>query len=216
MPDAVFPGGFSELEFVEAYLNSALRKPQVVVDSALRSLVLASAGDRIMLSGLIAEQLIEACRRLVAVYDALSDRTHSVARSLLRPLPGAGPWRKFVKQAAAFTPEQTLRELGLGEEALDSANRLRAQPDLGGLTPLLEASETGGAMLLVPGFDTHKAPTEFWIAGPAREGPPLAARLDAGEQEAAALADITADLVSIARGFLAAYLGARRSAGRRD
>jgi hypothetical protein len=38
--------------------------------------------------------------------------------------------------------------------------------------------------------------------------------LGALEQDAAALADLTADLSAIARGFLGAYLDARRIAGR--
>lgn len=210
-----YPGGLSELEFVEAYLESALRKPQVVADSTLRSLMLAGTGDRLALAGVLAEQLAEACRRLVAVFEALSDRRYPVARSLLNPLPGLAAWESFIQVAATFTPEQMLRELSIGEEGLDAARRLRGQLDLSGLSSLVAASETGGPMLLVPPPGLREEPLEFWLAGVSPGEEPVAARLSAEERDAAALADLTADLSSIARGFLGAYLGSRRSAGRR-
>jgi hypothetical protein len=208
-----FPGGLSELEFVESYWRSALKKPQMAADSALRSLVFAEAGDRAVLTGLIAQELAEACRRLVAVHGALADRRYSVARSLLRPLPGVAEWKAFIQQAATFTPDQMLRELSLDESALGHATNLRAQPDLAGLTGLVAAAEAGNPMLLFPAVGPRNVPSECWFAGVDNEGEPFAASFGVEEQDAANLADLTADLCSIARGFLGAYLGSRRTAG---
>lgn len=208
-----YPGGLSELDFVEAYLRGALRKPQVVADSLLRSLVLAGQNDRLILSGLLAEQLAEACRRLAAVHIALSDRTYPVARTLARPLPGLAAWVAFAQQAGTFTPEQLLRELSLGDDALASARTLRAQPDLGSLNELVAAAEHGSGMVLLPGVHA----SECWYAGPGDgDAEPIAAALGTEEADAAMLADLTADLCGVARGFLGAYLDARRGAGRRD
>lgn len=210
-----FPGGLSEIDFVDAYRQSALRKPQVVADSALRSIVLAGQSDRILISAVIAEQLAEACRRLNAVWLALSNRTHTVGRSLLSPLPGAAEWRTFAQQAGTLTAEQILRELSIGEDGLEAAQRLRSQADLGGLADLVEAAEGDTPMVLVPGLDNGRMPAELWLAGTNRAGQMVAASIAADEGEAATLADLTADMCSIARGFLGAYVGSRRSAGRR-
>lgn len=216
MPDypAQFPGQLSELQFVAAYARSALRKPQVAADAALRTLVFSDAADRAVLVGLIAQELAEACRRLAAVHGALADRRYSIARSLMRPLPGVAEWRTLAHQAATFTPEQMLRELSLGEEALTHAQNLRSQPDLASLTDLVAAAETGNVMLLVPG--NGNIPSESWVAGVSGGGDSVAAAFGADESDGVLLADLTADLAGIARGFLNAYLDNRQNAGRRD
>lgn len=216
MSDVVFPGGLSELEFVAQYHASALRKPQVVADAALRTFVYAPPADRAVLAAVIAEQAAEAARRLCAVHAALSDRRYSIARSLLRPLPGAEAWRQFAQQAGVYSPEEMLRELSLGEGALESARKLRSQPDLAALSHLVAAAEAGMGMVLVPGIESPRGPEDAWFAGVDREGTPVANAVALGEGDAAGLADIAADLASIARGFLGAYLGARRTAGRRE
>lgn len=214
MAESSYPGGLRELEFVQAYRDSTLRKPQVVADAVLRALVMASALDRLVLSGLIAEQLAEACRRAAAVHAALADRRYPVAASLAGPLPGVEGWRTFAQQAATFTPEQMLRELSLSDSALEAAQRLRAQPALGELDTIVAAAEAGSTMFLVPAGDTRHVPTEVLFAGRARDGEPVVVTLGAGEGDAAALADITADLSSIAVAFLGAYLDARNGYGR--
>ena len=206
-----FPGGLAELEFVDAYWRSALRKPQMAADAALRQLVFAEAGDRAVLAGLIAQELAESCRRLAAVHGALADRRYNLARTLLQPLPNAAAWRALAQQAATFTPEQMLRELSLDESALDFATRLRAQPDLAGLTNLVEAAETGSPMLLIPG--RRNVARECWFAGVSASGEPVAASFGSKEQDAATLADLTAEFSAIARGFLGVYLDSRKNAG---
>lgn len=204
-----------ELEFVEAYARSAVREPQMAADAALGRLVFAEAGDRAILAGLIGQELAEACRRLVAVWNALSDRRYPVARSLLRPLPGVSEWRLFIQHAATFVPEQTIRELALDGDALEWARALRAQPDLGELTGLVAAAKTGNPMLLIPGLDRRQIPDQCWLAGVDAEGESVASSFGTGESDATTLADITADLCGIARGFLMSYVEARRTAGRR-
>jgi hypothetical protein len=73
MADFTYPGGIDEVRFVDAYRETTLRKPQAVADIALRGSTTAGAADRLLLTGLIAEQLAESCRRLTAVYMALDD-----------------------------------------------------------------------------------------------------------------------------------------------
>jgi hypothetical protein len=215
VPDS-YPGGLTELEFVGAYEASALRKPSVVADSVLRALVLAGQGERSMLSGVIAEQLAEACRRLAAVYLALSDRTHPVARSLIRPLPRAREWVAFAADAGTLTPEQMLRQLSLSEAALDAATKLRSLDNLGALEPYVAAAESGALMFLVAPTASARPAAHGWLAGVDQEGTPVAIEVLFDEQQAAAIADLTSDLSGIARGFLGAYLDARRGAGRRE
>ncbi len=209
-----YPGGLSELEFVEAYARSALKKPEAAADAALSRLVFAEAGDRAILAGLIAQELAEACRRLVAVYRALSDRTHPVGVQLLRPLPGAHEWELFAHEAAVLSPEQMVRTLFLGDDALEWARLLRAQPDLASLTGLVAAAETGNPMLLIPDLARRHVPETSWLAGVSAEGEPVASSFAADESSATTLADLTADIAGIARGFLLSYVNARKSAGR--
>jgi hypothetical protein len=214
MPPIAYPGGLPELEFVDAYHQSTLRKPQVAADAALRALVTAGHNQRALLTGLIGEQLAEACRRLVAVYSALADRRHPVARSLMAPLPGPVEWAEFAQAAATMSPGQMLSRLALPESALPAAERLRSQPDLASLSRFVAAAAAGNAMFLAPGIDSRRGAVELLLAGGGLESEMVTAALGALEQDAAALADLTADLSSIARGFLGAYLDARRIAGR--
>lgn len=215
MTDHTFPGDLSELEFIDAYHRSVLRKPQVIADAILKTLLHADAGDRALLTGAIAVELGEACRRLVAVFNALSDRRYTIAKVLMRELPGAQEWTEFAQQAGTWRPEQIVRELSLPDSALKSAELLRSQPDLGVFTELVAACESGSGMVIVP-LAGAGGPTETWMCGRTSEGEGMAAAIPVTEADAAALADITADLVSIARGFLGAYLEARRGAGRRS
>jgi hypothetical protein len=210
-----YPGGLTELEFVAAY-RDGLRKSEIAADLALKALAFAERTERVLLTGSIAEQLVETCLRLVAVYEALSDRRQPVGRTLMEPLPGAGNWRGFVHIAATTSPEQMLREMGLGEEALASADQLRAQPDLAALSDLVEAATQWQSVVLPPPSNGVTREAVCWMAGIADDGTQLVASLDTGVGDGAALADLTADLCSIARGFLGAYVDARRSAGRRD
>jgi hypothetical protein len=214
--DTIYPGQLSELEFVEAYARSALKKPEMAADAALRTLVFAESGDRAILVGLIAQELAEACRRLVAVYNALSDRQYAVARSLLRPLPGAAEWKAFIQQAAMLTPEQMVRSLFLGNDAMEPARILRSQPDLSELSGLVAAAETGNPMLLIPALTRKHVPDEVWLAGVDAGGLSVASSFGAEESDAVTLADLTGDICSISRGFLLSYVDARRNAGRQD
>lgn len=211
-----YPGGLSELGFVEAYYSSALRKPSVVADSVLRALVLAGQNERFALSGLIAEQLAEACRRLAAVYGALSNRTHPVARTLMQPLPASAEWMAFAQDAGTLTPDQMLRHLSLGDGAFDAAMKLRSLDNLGALQPYVAAAEVGGLMFLMPPSSANLSPRFGWLAGADVSGHPVAIEVLLDEHEAAALADLTSDLAAIARAFLGTYLDARRGAGRHE
>lgn len=211
---AAYPGGLAELDFVEAYARSALKKPEAAADAALSRLVFAEAGDRAILAGLIAQELAEACRRLVAVYRALADRTHPVARRLLEPLPGAAEWKQFVQDVAVLSPEQVIRHLSIGDDALEWARLLRGQPDLADLTGLVAAAETGNPMLLIPDLARRKVAETIWFAGVSADGEPLASSFGADEASATTLADLTADLAGVARGFLLSYVAGRRTAGR--
>jgi hypothetical protein len=209
-----YPGGLAELEFVEAYARSALKKPEAAADAALSRLVFAEAGDRAILAGLIAEELAEACRRLVAVYRALADRTHPVATRLLLPLPGVVEWRQFAQDVATLSPEQVIRHLSLGDDALEWARLLRSQPALADLAGLVAAAETGNPMLLIPDLARRKVAETILLAGVSAESEIVASSFGADEGSATTLADLAADLAGIARGFLLSYVNARKTAGR--
>lgn len=80
----------------------------------------------------------------------------------------------------------------------------------------MAAAETGNPMLLIPDLSRRKVAEEIWLAGVASDGEPIASSFGAAEGDATTLADITADISSIARDFLMSYLNARRGAGRQN
>lgn len=210
-----FPGGLSELEFVEAYCAAAVLKPSAAADAALHALVFADTIDRPLLVGAIAHELTEAALRLVAVFEALSDRRYSVGRSLMKPLPGIEQWSSFIQYAAIFSPEQMVRELSLGDDALPYAESLRGQSNLADYTGLIAAAAARNGILLIPQSQRYPGPTECWYAGLDADGEPTAASFETSEHHAAGLADVTGDLTNIAHGFLSCYLATRRSTARR-
>lgn len=210
MADARNTGGMGDIAFLEAYHQSVLRKPQVVADALLRATVTSGQDDRLLVMAGLAFELAEACRRLVVVRAALADRWLPVADAVGAELPGVEAWRTFATWAGSTTPEAMLRELALGEDARESAERLRSQPDLGWVTPLIAGAETGDLPIVLR--DRDRGPDATVVVGRANgEGGPA---ISLGEGDAATLADMTADMVSIARGFLGSYLAARREAGR--
>jgi hypothetical protein len=204
-----YPGGLSELRFVETYWRLTLRKPQVGADAALRAMVTAGAADRGPLVGVLASHAGEAARRLVAVYEALDDRTYPIARRLQGPLPGRAAWDSFTATVMALQPSQLAWRLGVGEDGLEALERMRSMGDLGWIGPCVSASEEGA--LLIDGPGEHSDGIAIARAGTSADQP-----LRLREDDAAALADATADMTSVARGLLGAYLDARRMAGRRD
>jgi hypothetical protein len=84
------------------------------------------------------------------------------------------------------------------------------------LSGLVAAAATGNSMLLIPGLGQRNVPSECLFVGVDNDGAAFASSFGVSEGDAANLADLTADLSGIARGFLLSYLGARRGAGRRD
>lgn len=218
MTQPSYPSGLRELPFVEAYYRTTLRRPQVVSDTILRSLMTSGQEDRLVLCASLADQLAEACRRLVVVHDALFERRYPIATLLARPLPGVSAWRAFVDRAATLPPESMARDLGLGEEGERPAELLRSQPDLGWIEPLIVAAESGNMLSLVatPEAPARRAPSHVWIGAAEGESDAPTGALTVDIDDAATLADTTADMVSVARGFLGAYLKARRGAGCRE
>ncbi|MDZ7729145.1 MAG: hypothetical protein U5Q44_13645 [Dehalococcoidia bacterium] len=168
-----------------------------------------------MLAGVLGDHLGEACRRLVAVRNALYDRRYSMAVSLMDPLPGLAEWRDFAQWAAIVPPENMLRDLGLGEEALPAAEKLHEQADLAWVEPLVAAHASGNSLIIYTRVGSGKAPTTLWMGPvPTEDGESLSISME--EHDAATLADMTADMVGVARGFLGSYLKARQNAGRRE
>ncbi len=206
-PGSRYPLGLSEIEFVDVYRKVTLRKPQVGADAALRTMVTAAAEDRLALLGVIGDYVAEAALRLVAVYRALSERTYPVGQVLLDPLPGRDEWDSFAQRVVVADPRSTVRDLYLGDDAMEPAERLRSLGDIGWVGPLISA--TGGNGILADGAPTRGGVmARFAVA--AREAPVL----DVMEDDAATLADTAAELSGIARGFLGAYVEARLYAGR--
>jgi hypothetical protein len=104
MSGSGYPGDLSELGFLQAYLDSALRKPQAVADAVMRTSVLAGQTERMLLTASLAEQAGEAARRVTHVFEALEDRTYPVARTLSGPLPTVDGWLRFAQLAMTISP----------------------------------------------------------------------------------------------------------------
>ena len=207
MAEAGYVAGLGEFAFLEEYERSVLSKPQMVADTALRSLAFCQPHERPALVGMLAGQLVEATLRLTAVFEALDDRRVSIAERLRGPLPGAHEWVALAQLAATAEPEGVVRRLALDEGAVESATQLRGLPVPDWLPALIEASTAADSLAMPAPID------QLAITGTNAEGERLEVRLASGENATVAMADLVADLCSVARGFLGAYLRARRSLG---
>ncbi len=209
MPESPYVDGLTELRFLEEYERSALSKPQMVADAALKALAFAPPYERPALVGMLAEQLVEAALRLTAVFEALDDRRFSIAQQLRGPLPGADGWVALAQLSGTAEPEGVVRRLALDEGAVESAAQLRGLPVPEWLPALIEATTAADSLAMPAPID------QLAITGTNAEGVRLEVRLAAGENDTVAMADLVADLCSVARGFLGAYLRARKSMGQR-
>lgn len=215
--ERTYPGGLSELEFLRSYLDTTLRKPQAVADAIMRTSVLASQVERVLLTASIAEQLGEAARRMAHVFEALDDRTHAVARTLAGPLPGLDTWLRLARLAASLPPASLTARLSLDESATDYAERLRSLPELEAVGAAVSAHASRNPLLVVPGSGGHRPPSRFVYAAVGADAPARPdLELGIAEADAATLADLTAELCAVARGFLGTYLEARTGVSRHD
>ena len=209
MAETSYVAGLTEIRFLEEYERTVLSKPQMVADAALKALAFAPPYERPALVGMLAEQLVEAALRLTAVFEALDDRRVSIAEHLRGPLPGVEAWEALAQLAATAEPEGVVRRLALDEGAVESASQLRGLPIPEWLPALIEASTAADSLAMPAPID------QLAVTGTNAEGERLEVRLAAGENDTVAMADLVADLCSVARGFLGAYLRARRSPGQR-
>ena len=209
MNEITFPANLTEAGFLETYRESALRKPSVVADALLRATPFSVENDVPILGGLLAEQLVEAARRLVAVYNALDSRDVSPARALLGPLPGLDEWRAFRQRVARSDTDSVLRDLSLGDDARKAASRLAGSPALEWIDDLMAAAIAPDAMVLAPGAGSRAGNRQFWVHGTPEDRDALTVVFQSGERDMAAIADTTADFSDIARAFLASYIDGR-------
>ena len=194
-----FPVGLDEKQFLELWCNSLIPKPQVIADLILKSFPFAMPSDKPTLVSVLVVQVVEASLRLVAVNSALADRSKSVALNLLKPLPNQSDWEEFVQSVGNLDPVQLLAHLNVGEEALPSAELLCSQSGFSFISQMISVAGSGEGVF-IPQRDN--ANVVFSLDG-------NAISVSTDELEVVSLADLTADLSSIAKGFLLAYMQAR-------
>ena len=199
----------SEREQLLHYLDDTLRVPQVAADTILGSIFLADAANRALMAAAIAGRLVEAARRLTAVYVALADRSRPVVRALEAPLPGAAEWAALAEQLRGMSGPAILAALGIDESASVSADALAATADgLGRYTALVRTHELEPPRIeREPGEGGELGWLRF--VGRDRDGAPVEERLPLTEEAVVALADAVGELVTLSRDFLGAYFDAR-------
>lgn len=195
-----------ELAFLRAYEYTTLRTPQIVADNVLTGIFLADTAHRAALAALLLQEAVEAARRLSAVWVALSDRTHPVARRLNRPLPGVAAWDALLSVAGdTEEPDDVIRALTLGESARESAEELIRFGGLRWFREAIRAAESGPpSVTLEPG-----APVTLFWQGFDAAGESVTVTLPLSDDRVIALGDATADFVIWAREFLSSYIEAR-------
>ena len=194
-----FPVGLDEKLFLELWCNSLLPKPQVIADLILKSFPFAMPSDRPALVSVLVVQVVEASLRLVAVNNALADRSENVAVNLTKSLPSQSDREEFVQFAGNLDPIQVLAHLNVGEEALPSAELLCSQNEFSVISQLISVVDSGD-VVFIPQRDN--ANVVFSL-----DGNMISVSTD--ELEVVSLADLTANLSFIAKGFLLAYMQAR-------
>ncbi|MSQ42237.1 MAG: hypothetical protein EXR65_04290 [Dehalococcoidia bacterium] len=210
---AGLPGGLSELAFLHAYAATALRKPQVVADNVLTGIFLADAGYRAPLAALLAQEAVEAARRLNAVWDALSDRTRPVAQRLAGPLPGVAAWERFAAavEAHAERPAALLEAMALDASALQSAEELAAFSGLARFAVPLRVFAPGPPVVTVVAGPVPS----LLLSNVGADGAAVEARLSLADEQVIALGDAAGDFVTWAGDFLGAFIDAREAAASR-
>jgi hypothetical protein len=199
-----FPDGWSELDFLRAYQSTALRKPEVVADTALSSLFLAETGNRALLAAGVAQECAEAARRLLAVWRALTDRSRPVGRALLAPLPGPEEWEAFAGEVHEAPPEDLLAAMRLGPDVEESAAELAAAPGLAWYAELMRAFEGRPPIVLIAPGSPPALLLIYDNAGERRE-----LRLPLHEESVVGLGDAAGAFIALARDFLGAYIEMR-------
>jgi len=211
--NAPLPGDLSEDAFLRAYASHALRKPQVVSDNVLTGIFLADATYRGALTALLVQEVVEAARRLAAVWGALTDRARPVARTLAGPLPGAEAWTRFAGdvEAAALAeqPAALLRAMAIDDSALRSARELCAFDGLARFAVPLRVYEAGPPTVLVTG----SGPGVLLLASVTPAGESVETRMSLADEQIVALGDAAGDFAAWAGDFLGAYID-ERGAGR--
>lgn len=162
-------------------------------------MVTAAKADRPALLAALAMMAARAARQLVAVTTAMEDQSRPLSRGLLSPLPGANAWVELVQRVATEPPEAVARDVGLGEPGVVHFERLRALGDLSWVTALVELSEQDGVLVAETSEWRHSEASVLVIV----DG---TVRVTLREEDAANVADTTAELVAVARGLLGSYL----------
>ena len=197
--------GMTETDFVRAYAATTLRKPQIVSDNVLTGIPLADESYRIALAALLLQEAVEAARRLMGVWTALTDRTRPVARSLAGPLPRGKEWRSFAADVATADPAQLLRAMAIDSSARQSAEELVAFSEFAQFeTPLLVFDAGPPVALLLP-----ENPAVLVVANVDADGRRVEARWSLERDQVTALADATGYFVLWAGDFLGAYIDRR-------
>jgi hypothetical protein len=199
-------GDWNELDFLRAYEESTLWKPQVVADNVLNGIFLADAAHRALLAALMVQEVAEAARRLNHVWIALTDRSVSVGRRLAGPLPGADDWDRLATTLETIEePAQVLGLLNLDESVLDSVEELLDYRPLHLFTSAVRVAEAGPPNATIE--PAH--PPVLVLSNIDPRGERYEARIELADDRVIALGDATGDFVTWARDFLGAYLDAR-------
>lgn len=212
------PEGFAtpaeEMAFLRNYESVTLRKPQIVADNVLTGIFLADSTYRTALAALLLQESVEAVRRLAAVWGALADRREPPARRLRRPLPDASAVRAMA-EVIGMTEEAraVLSHLGLGEEAIESAEEMLSFGGLSWFAEAVRCAESGPPDLTVVPPEEAGAPAVLRWSGYDHSGKPVHIEVALEDSQVIALGDATADFVTWAREFLGSYVDARAGAG---
>jgi len=206
MPPDLF-AGMDEMDFLQAYEATTLRKPQIVSDNVLTGIHLADASHRRALSILLMQEAVEAARRLAGVWLALSDRSVRVAYRLAGPLPGAATWGAFVDEvAAAREPSDLLRAMAIDASAAESAAELLEYEALAEFEAPIRAFEPGPPVMLV----TPDVPPMLLAGNVDADGHRVEAYWSLERDDVTALSDAAGYFTTWARDFLGAYIEGRQ------
>ncbi|MDA0350656.1 MAG: hypothetical protein O3A10_00410 [Chloroflexi bacterium] len=195
----------SELAFLRAYDDATLRRIETVSDAILERIFRTEDRHRAVLAAQLLTELAEAAQRLVAVCNALRDRSIPVGRALLKPLPTSEDWRTFAEAVFEAHPGDLARAMGLDETAIDSAAELASVTDLARHADIIRVHEGGPPIALLEPGD----PPLLRLVGHDRGGERQEFTIVLSEPRVIALADATGHLVALARDFLLTHIELR-------
>ena len=200
-----------EIIFLRQYSDITLRSIEVSSDALLERLFLAETSQRNLLSLRLLSDLSESAQRLMAVFNALTKITVSVAKTLTYSLPQPNEWDIFCTNVIEIAPETLIQKMSIDERAFESASELSSILDLPRHKKLIQLHDNGNPNV----FIDNASPSTIHLHNYSQDEEPFTMSINLSEEIIVAIADTTGQFVRLARDFLLTHIEIREESSQK-